>query len=285
MTPPKTQPLHDAGRVLSSLDNPHVKAARRLHRRAGRDEARSFLAEGHNVVTAALASSWPVREVFVSADDDAPGASPDLLAACTDSGVPVRFASRQVIEAIATTTTPQPVVAVVDYADTDLEDLDDGWDPVVVLAEVRDPGNAGTLVRSAVAAGAGAVIFIGGSVDPFGGKTVRSSAGTLFSCRIVRAASPNRVLGLLNEHGFVRIGTEAGAAVTPDDIDLTRPCALIFGNEAWGLPEVLRKGVDEVVGIPMPGPVESLNVGVAGSILLYELSRQRRGAALSSGSS
>jgi TrmH family RNA methyltransferase len=145
-----------------------------------------------------------------------------------------------------------------------------------VLAEVRDPGNAGTLVRAAVAAGAEAVVFGAGSVDPLGPKTVRAAAGSLFSVTVIRNVDIRQALAQLRASGFTVVGADARATTSPEQVDLTARVALVLGNEAWGLPAEMVDLLDLTVGIPMPGPVESLNVGIAGSILLFEAVRQRR---------
>ena len=147
---------------------------------------------------------------------------------------------------------------------------------VLVLAEVRDPGNAGTLVRSAAAAGADAVIFSTGAVDPLGIKSVRSAAGAIFRVPLVLNASLASSLHGLRKQGLSVIATDARAAISSDECDLTKPVALVLGNEAHGMPVAVGDLVDEVIAIPMPGSGESLNVAVAGSILLFEAVRQRR---------
>ncbi len=180
----------------------------------------------------------------------------------------------QVIASLTDTTTPQGVVAVARTRTAPLADLT--GDLIVVLSGVRDPGNAGTLVRSAVAAGASAVVFASGSVDPFNPKTVRSTAGLLFHVDIVTEVTMAEVAATLGGKGLTLVGADASSLVAPDAVDLTRPVALVLGNESWGIDVSARGLLDEVVGIPMPGPAESLNVGIAGSILLFEASRQRR---------
>ena len=151
-------------------------------------------------------------------------------------------------------------------------------DLVVVLANVRDPGNAGTLVRSAVAAGASAVVFCSGSVDPFNPKTVRSTAGLLFHVDVSAGVALDAALSELREMGFLILGADASSSKAPDEVDLSERVALVLGNESWGIEETSSRLLDDIVGIPMPGPAESLNVGIAGSVLLFEAVRQRRAA-------
>lgn len=218
-------------------------------------------------VREALRAGVPVHTVFVSSEAD------DL-----DAGdVPVVRATPGVLEALSDSVTPQGVVAVVEMQDVALAGLDDGVDLVVVLDQVRDPGNAGTLVRSATAAGAGAVVFTSGSVDPYAPKTVRASAGMLGRVDLVRDVPFEDAARSLTERGFSVVGTDATATTPYDAVDYTRPVAFVVGNEAWGIADEHRELLTEAVGIPMPGDAESLNAGIAGSILVFEAVRQRRG--------
>ncbi len=146
-------------------------------------------------------------------------------------------------------------------------------DFVVVLAEVADPGNAGTLIRAATAAGAGAVVFAGG-VDPSSPKVVRSSAGAVFGLPIVEIASPSAALDQLRAGGYEIVGTVVRDGRPYDEADLTGPVALVLGNEAHGLPEQLATDLD--LTIPMIGGTESLNVAMAGTVICFEVLRQRR---------
>ena len=235
-------------------------------RRNERTRAGAFLVEGPIPVGEALAHG-EVRDLFV--DAEASFAS-DWLAR---GAVAV---SGRVIGALTDTSTPQGVVAVARMHTVGPSEV--SGDLVVVLSDVRDPGNAGTLVRSAVAAGASAVVFCSGSVDPFNPKTVRSTAGLLFHVDVVAGAGLDVASGELRDKGFLMIGADAASTKGPDEVDLTRPVALVLGNESWGIEEASGRLLDDVVGIPMPGPAESLNVGIAGSVLLFEAVRQRRAA-------
>ena len=148
--------------------------------------------------------------------------------------------------------------------------------PVLVLAGVSDPGNAGTLVRSAEAAGARAVVATTGSVDLFAPKTVRASAGSLFRVPVVVDVDAGSALGTLHGAGFRILGTDASAPLAYDETDLAVPVALVLGNEAHGLAPALVASLDATVAIPMEGRVESLNVAMAGTLVLFEAARQRR---------
>ena len=225
-------------------------------------------------VREALAERAPVRSLFVAGDHPEAG---ELIAAAEDAGATVVRATQGVLEALSDTTTPQGVAAVVEMGDVPLADIPETADLVLVLDQVRDPGNAGTLVRSAAAAGAAAVIFTAGSVDPYSPKTVRASAGSLFRVDLVRDAGLDAATSELRGRGFAVVGTDAGVDTPYDALDYTAPVAFVVGNEAWGIPEDDRPLLTELVAIPMPGDAESLNAGIAGSLLLFEAVRQRRG--------
>ncbi len=245
-------------------------AARKLLRRAGRDESGTFLIEGLRAVGDALQSGAEVIEVFVVPDL----AADPVVEAARGKGR-VTPVTQNVIQALSDTATPQGLVAVVRSPEVSLGAIPEDTDLALVLAEVRDPGNAGTLVRSAVAAGAGAVIFGAGSVDPWSPKTVRASAGTILRIPVIRAQL-GQTVDALRARGLAVVGSAASGAVPTDSVDLTRPVAVVVGNEAWGMSDGVAALLDEVVTIPMPGPVESLNAGIAGSILMFEAVRQRR---------
>jgi RNA methyltransferase, TrmH family len=201
---------------------------------------------------------------------------PELARAAADAGVRVTDVSEQVLASLSDTTTPQGIVATVRLGAHDVNEIASGADLLVLLADVRDPGNAGTLVRSAAASGADAIVFGRGSVDPWHPKTVRASAGALFHIAVVRGVSLEEAVDASRTNNLSVLAASAHSDRSYDQADLTRPTTLVLGNEAWGLPAEKSKLVDDSVGIPMELPVESLNVGVAGSIILFEAARQRR---------
>jgi TrmH family RNA methyltransferase len=235
-----------------------------LLRRNERTRVGAFLVEGPIPVAEALARG-EVKDLFVDAEE---ATASTWLAR---GALPV---SGRVIEALTDTSTPQGVVAVASMRTVPIAEV--SGDLVLVLSNVRDPGNAGTLVRSAVAAGATAVVFSSGSVDPFNPKTVRATAGLIFHVDVVADAALDAVVGELRSKSFLILGADAGSSKAPDEVDLRAPVALVLGNESWGIVESSNRLLDDTVGIPMPGPAESLNVGIAGSILLFEAVRQRR---------
>ncbi len=191
------------------------------------------------------------------------------------AGVAVFEVADGVLAKVGATVTPQGIVAVAPMFDTTIERVLDAR-TVVVLHDVADPGNAGTLVRTAEAAGAGAVVFAGDSVDPYSPKTVRSSAGSIFRVPIAIEPDPVAALDRLAASGHRRIGTSMGEGTPWYGADLGPPVAIVLGNEAHGLPAPAADRIDAWVHIPMAGRVESLNVAVAGAVVLFEAARQRR---------
>jgi TrmH family RNA methyltransferase len=177
---------------------------------------------------------------------------------------------------VAGTVTPQPVLAVAPAVDVDLEELR-GVSLVVVCVDVRDPGNLGTILRTAEASGVGGIICCDGTVDVYNPKCVRASAGSLFHTRIVARGDPLKVLGALGDWGLRRLGTRPQGGEPYHRADLAAPTALVLGNEAHGLPGAAGEALDGWLTIPMAGRAESLNVGMAAAVLCFEAARQRAG--------
>jgi len=178
-----------------------------------------------------------------------------------------------VLEKVADAQTPQPVLAAVRFAVHELASLPvDGL--VMVLDNVRDPGNAGTIIRSADAAGAVAVVFTGECVDPYNPKTLRASAGSVFHVPIIMASLAD-VTGLLRERGVASYATVVRGGVSHRSVDLSGAAAVVVGNEASGLDEVAVASCDGSITIPMAGGAESLNAGVAASLVAFEALYQR----------
>ncbi len=247
-----------------------VKRLRQLLARpAARERERAFVVEGPTSVGDALDAGAELECVFVAA-----GAGPPVVARAAAAGVAVFELAAGVLERVAGTVTPQPVLAIARTVDVGLDDLARA-SLVVVCIDVRDPGNLGTVVRSAVASGVGGIICCDGSVDVYNPKCVRASAGSLFHTRIVAGGEPVTVLGTLGGWGLRRLGTRPDAGEPYYRADLAGPTALVFGNEAHGLPEAAAASLDGWVTIPMAGRSESLNVGMAAAVLCFEAARQR----------
>lgn len=253
-----------------------VKAARSLTRRAVRLEHRLFLAEGPQAVREALALTGCVREVFATEDAD-----PALRAAAHDAGVPWQPVDQAVLRSLTDTVTPQGVVAVCRFVDVPVADLLQPAPALLaVCADVRDPGNAGTVIRCSDAAGADGVVLSGTSVDPYNGKAVRASAGSVFHLPLAVAASTTDVVRAAQQGGLTVLAADGAGELDLDDATdqglLTRPTAWLFGNEAHGLPDELAARADHRVRIPIHGRAESLNLATAAAVCLYASARAHR---------
>ncbi|MDA8310380.1 MAG: RNA methyltransferase [Actinomycetota bacterium] len=232
-----------------------------------------FVAEGIEVVrTGLLAGAVPESLYVASGAADADGGVAEVVSLANAVGARIFELAPGVVERVSSTVTPQPVLAI--FPALDLPSVPEEADLVVVLADVRDPGNAGTVLRTADASGAGAVVCCGGTVDPYNPKTVRASAGSLFHVPVVLAGEPVALLETLGASGLRRLGAVARGGQDYAGVDWSVRTALVLGNEAWGLPEGLV--LDGLVGIPMSGRAESLNVGMACAVLCFEALRQRR---------
>jgi TrmH family RNA methyltransferase len=256
-----------------SIRHPTIKRLRRLSgRRSARSAESAFVIDGPTLLRDALDADVPLDEVVAEAR-----CSADLLARAAQAGATVRSVDDGVLARVPDTVTPQPVAAIAQFTDVSPATAAAAAGPLaLVLVGVRDPGNAGTLLRSAEAAGAGAVLFCDGSVDPYGPKCVRASAGSVFRVEVTRSGEAGEAVARLASAGLGTLATVARAARSYDQVDLADPVALVLGNEAHGLPGDVAARVERAVSIPMVGRTESLNVGMAGTILCFESLRQRR---------
>jgi TrmH family RNA methyltransferase len=257
---------------ITSIRSPRVKAARLLAKRAFRERSRTFLAEGPQAVREALARPGLLTELFVTGA--ASGRHADLVGQAGRQGVPVHAVSGEVMAELAQTVTPQGLLAVCRFLDVPLAELTAAAPRlVVVLASVRDPGNAGTVLRTADAAGAQGVIFTAASVDPYNSKCVRSSAGSLFHLPVVTGAAPGDAAAALRAAGLRLLAADGHASQVLDlaggDGGLDQPTAWLFGNEAWGLPADVLELADAAVAVPIYGQAESLNLAAAAAVCLY----------------
>jgi len=234
----------------------------------------AFVVEGVKLLGSALEGGAPVEAVFV---DSLARALPEVSRVLDEAhraGARVFDLAPGVLERVADTVTPQPVLAVVGMPSATLDDVR-GATFIVLCVDVRDPGNAGAVIRVAHAAGAGAVVCCEGTVDPFNPKTVRASAGSVLHVPIVVAGDAGEVLHTLGDSGVRRIAAVSKGGTPYTDVDLIAPFALVLGNEASGLPPHLERLLDARVTIPMEGGTESLNVSTAAAVLCFESARQR----------
>ncbi|MEU3979996.1 RNA methyltransferase [Streptomyces sp. NPDC026672] len=264
---------------LISPRSVRVTAARRLGKRNFRGKERLFLAEGPQAVREAARHGDTLVELFTTVE--AAERYADIVGEARTAGVHVHLASEDVIADISTTVTPQGLVGVCRFLDTDFEDVLRARPKLVaVLAHVRDPGNAGTVLRCADAAGAEAVVLTDASVDLYNPKAVRASVGSLFHLPVAVGVPVERAVAGLRAAG-VRVLAADGAGTDDLDDELDKgtmggPTAWVFGNEAWGLPEETRALADAVVRVPLHGKAESLNLATAAAVCLYASARAQR---------
>jgi len=233
--------------------------------------------EGPTLLREALAAKVPLTDVFVTPDADE-----GLVTDATARGAVVRWVTADVLARAVDTVTPQGVAAIARRIDVTVDDAvaaAAAGPLALVLVDVADPGNAGTLLRAAEAAGAAAVLFCGGSVDPCNPKCVRASAGALFHLPVAIGGEAEAVLERLGEAGVRTAATVVRGGTPYDEADLAGPLAVVLGSEAHGLAAGLVEAIDLRLSIPMAGRSESLNVAMAGSVLCFESLRQRRNAA------
>jgi RNA methyltransferase, TrmH family len=195
------------------------------------------------------------------------------------SGARWTLVDERALASLSDSTTPAGLVAVCRFLDVPFDSIAAGARLVAICADVRDPGNAGTVIRTADAAGADAVVLAGSSVDAYHPRTVRASAGSLFHVPIVIEPAPQAAARIAREAGLVVLAADGAGEVDLYDADeqLARPTAWIFGNEAWGLPAELAAGADHRIRIPIHGRAESLNLATAAALCLYASARAHRG--------
>jgi TrmH family RNA methyltransferase len=262
--------------VLSDA-NARLAAARRLTSPRVRRETGRFLAEGAQAVREALARPDTVLELFATADGLV--RNDEILR--STNGVSVDEISDKAASSMSETVTPQGLIAVCRQLDVPIETILARRPRLVaVLVHANDPGNAGAILRTADAAGADAVIFAGDSVDPYSGKAVRASAGSLFHVDVAIGVDAEDVLSRFRKAGLVSLATTGVGATDLDDLAdsgrLSEPSAWLFGNEAHGLPAAVIDAADESVRVPIYGGAESLNLAAAAAVCLYASARAQR---------
>ncbi|MEO9325084.1 RNA methyltransferase [Nocardioides sp. C4-1] len=239
-----------------------------MSRRSVRTERRLFLADGPKAVEGALGVPGCVVEVFTTV------AGRSLVPAGLPDDVAVTLVDDRALAGLSDSVTPAGVVAVCRFVDVDLPAALSGG-LVAICADVRDPGNAGTVVRTADAAGADAVVLAGSSVDLYNPKTLRASVGSAFHLPVALAPDPLDVVRAAQAAGFTVLATAADGELALHDPLPAGPTAWLFGNEAHGLPADLAAAADHRVSIPIHGRAESLNLATAAALCLYESARHR----------
>jgi TrmH family RNA methyltransferase len=253
--------------LITSLANEKVKLARSLHRRRGREKERLFIVEGVRLCQEVLRAGVIPALLFYTPDVAAEGVK-RLLQAFADVGKRGMAVSEEVMRAISDTQTPQGVLAVVP-----ISEKPPGEGLLLIVDRLRDPGNLGTILRSAWAAGVGQAVTTKGTVDIYSPKVVRGAMGTHFHLSLAPDKEWKEIEPLLEERQVLL--ADARGEVAYHEVDWSRPSALIIGGEAEGASEEAKCLAHKRVYIPMPGGAESLNAAVAASIILFEAARQQ----------
>ncbi len=263
--------------MLENPRSPRVRAVAKLSKRSARQETGLFLLEGPQAAREALTfRADTLVELF--ATPTAVEKHPDIRDAAADAGVEVVFTSEDVLDAMADTVTPQGIVAVAKQSPSSLRDVFAASPRLIVICEqVRDPGNLGTIIRAADAAGADAVVLTGRTVDPYNPKVVRATTGSLFHLPVALGADLATVVEKAHAAGIRVIAADIGGSdfLAARGL-LAEPTAWLFGNEAHGLDDDARAQADLVLRLPIYGSAESLNLATAASVCLYETAFAQR---------
>ncbi|HEY8618639.1 MAG TPA: RNA methyltransferase [Dermatophilaceae bacterium] len=264
--------------MLTNIGSDRVRSVRALARRAVRQREGLFLAEGPQTVGEVVAHRPDaVKDLYV--DAQAVGRHTAVLETAQTAGLDIREVSPEVLSAMCDTLAPQGIIAVCRPIDVDLDvALELRPRLLVILTNIRDPGNAGTVIRSADAAGADAVLLSDSSVDIYNPKVVRSTVGSMFHLPIVTGVPIPELLDRVRGSGLALLAADGSGQSLLGDIDLAEPHAWVMGNEAWGLESDLRDACDALVRVPIYGKAESLNLAMAATICLYASAAAQRAA-------
>lgn len=255
--------------VIKSKENGIVKEIKKLKEKKYRDLNKCFLAEGFRFVEEALKSNFKIKYLFISEKNE--GKFKELGFDKLVNNTKVFKVTDDVMKQICSTETPQGIAAVVEYKNEDLL-IKKGF--YILVDKVQDPGNIGTIIRSANAAGALGVIVTRGTVDVYNDKTLRATMGSIFKIPIIFEDKDFSNIDKLKAVGFKLITSSLNTSYNFYDVDLTEKIIIAVGNEGNGISEEVMNLGDVSVKIPMPGDAESLNVGVAASIMMFEAVRQ-----------
>ncbi|MFN3501813.1 MAG: TrmH family RNA methyltransferase [Allorhizobium sp.] len=259
---------------VTSLANPIIKDIKALSLKKARDESRTFLAEGLKLVIDALDRGWTIRTLVYAKAGKGKPLVEKVAARTVAAGGLVLEVSEKVMSSITRRENPQMVAAVFEQRWTPLKDIQPkGSETWIALDRVRDPGNLGTIIRTADAAGASGVILVGDCTDPFSMETVRATMGSMFALPLVKT-TPADFLKWKKSVDARLVATHLAGAVDYRTIDYkSKPVILMMGNEQSGLPDELAAAADKLARIPQVGMADSLNLAVATGVMLFEVRR------------
>ncbi len=261
---------------IASRENSAVKQLHALADPKHRKREQSYLVEGIKMVEEALRDRAGVKLV-VAAPSLVQHHGKGVLKLAEAAGVEILWISERLMDALSENKTPQPVMAVVGMRSFPEEQLLGNGSALIIIAhQLQDPGNLGTIIRTAEAVGASGLAVTSNTVDPYNAKAVRASMGSILRLPVVPVSDTAAFIAACRQRGFQTIGAALMGDTTHFDIDLTRPTAVVFGREGSGLPQEILSGIDHAVRIPMAETIDSLNVATSAAVILYEAFRQRR---------
>lgn len=260
---------------VTGKENSIIKNLRALSDPKHRKKEHAFLIEGVKMVEEALRDRAGVRMV-VAAPSLTQHHGRGVLKLAESRSVDVLWISEKLLDSLSESKTPQPVMAVVEMKEHSEEGLLANPSGLIVIAhQLQDPGNLGTIIRTAEAVGAAGVVVTQNTVDPYNAKTVKASMGSILRLPVVRTEDVGTLIGKCREKGFQTAAMVLTGGKTHFELDLKKPTAVIVGQEGSGLPEELLKDIDHQVRIPMAEAIDSLNVATSAAVFLYEAMRQR----------
>lgn len=263
--------------VIKSSSNRIIKHIKSLQLKKYRDESGSFVIEGEKLLKEALNYKASISMVLLKQSFMDDEYHEELTARLADSHIPLYYADERLLKEVCETDTPQGILAVAEKMEFSLDSiLKKDELCIVLLDEVRDPGNAGTIIRTADACGLDAVLLSKGSVDLYNGKTIRATMGSLFHIPVIQNLDMAETISRLKYGNVATIGADPHSTTSCIELAGYRRSAIIIGNESQGINNDVSSILDHNVRIPMPGRAESLNAGIAASIMMYEFSVRKR---------
>ncbi len=260
--------------TIASHANPRIKAIRALAQPKFRKETGQFIVEGLKLVTDALEEGWTVRAVIHQTSAIDQPAIANAAATARARGADILAVTGDILAKIARRDNPQTVLGIVDQRLASADEIAKSGPVLVALERIKDPGNLGTIIRTADAVGAGGVILVGPSVDPFSTEAVRATMGSIFHVPLARMTEEQFLTLRAGWSGSV-VGTHLSGSADFRTVPYREPVLLLMGNEQTGLSDQLAGACDDLVRIPMAGRANSLNLAVATAVMLYELRRSQ----------
>ena len=260
---------------ITSMKNPMIKEIKSLYRKKERIKSRTFIIEGIKIIEEAIENSYPIKEIVYTDKLLTSKDGPEFFETIKNIKDLI-YVSENVFKEISDTENPQGVLAIARFSFSDLDKLKEKESPsLIFLDRLQDPGNMGTIIRSADAFNIDGIIITDGSVDPYNPKVVRATMGSIFRLPIYYIEDSLRGLNILKDHGIKVYSTSLEESLPIYEVDYNNGFILVIGNESTGVSDEIYSLSDKLIRIPMPGKAESLNAGVAASIVMYEAMKQR----------